>query len=69
VELLRYLIDRVHRLLSELTDAANFTRGQDLTADRQPRKALLAVSVAEPPAGNQMAFEVADRYRRKDRRC
>jgi hypothetical protein len=76
VKLLRWFIDRVNRLLYELTDVANFTQDQDpqgvldpafafehqLTVDRLLRKTLLAMSLDEAPAGNLMAFEIADLY-------
>jgi hypothetical protein len=76
VQLLRWFIDRVNRLLYELTDVANFTRDHDpqavldpvfafehqLTVDRLLRKTLLAMSLDEAPAGNLMAFEIADLY-------
>jgi hypothetical protein len=76
VKLLRWFIDRVNRLLYELTDVANFTQDHDpqavldpvfafehqLTVDRLLRKTLLAMSLDEAPAGNLMAFEIADLY-------
>jgi hypothetical protein len=76
VGLLRWFIDRVNRLLYELTDVANFTQDRDpqavldpvfafehlLTVDRLLRKTLLAMSLNEAPAGNLMAFEIADLY-------
>ncbi|MGL4554259.1 MAG: hypothetical protein ACRC33_24105 [Gemmataceae bacterium] len=74
--LLRWYIDRVNRLLYELTDAANFTEGHDpeapidpvfgyehqLTADRLMLKTLLSMSLDEAPTANLMAFDVADLY-------
>jgi hypothetical protein len=76
VELLRWFIERLNRLLYELTDPANFTEGHDpqavldpvfafehqLTVDRLLRKTLLAMSLDEAPTGNLMAFEIADLY-------
>jgi hypothetical protein len=76
VKLLRWFIDRINRLLYELTDVANFTHGHNpqaaldpvfafehqLTVDRLLRKTLLAMSLDEAPAGNLMAFEIADLY-------
>jgi hypothetical protein len=76
LELLRWYIGRVNRLLYELTDVANFTEDCDpqspidpvlgfehlLTVDRLWRKTLLAMSLDEGAAGNLMAFEIADLY-------
>jgi hypothetical protein len=76
VKLLHWFIGRVNRLLYELTDVANFTQDHDpqevlnpvfafehqLSVDRLLRKTLLAMSLDEAPAGNLMAFEIADLY-------
>ncbi|HEV2970536.1 MAG TPA: hypothetical protein VGY55_11250 [Pirellulales bacterium] len=74
--LVRWYIDRVNRLLYELTDIANFTSGNDalnaidpvfafehsLTVDRLARKTLLAMSLQEVGTAKQLVFEVADLY-------
>jgi hypothetical protein len=74
--LLGWYIERINRLLYELTDVANFTEDYDpkaavdpvfgfehlLTVDRLLRKTLLAMSLDEAPAANLMVFEIADLY-------
>jgi hypothetical protein len=76
LKLLRWYVDRVNRLLYELTDAANFTEGHDrqaaldpvfgfehqLTVDRLLRKTLTAMSLDEAPTANLTVFEIADLY-------
>jgi hypothetical protein len=76
LRLLRWFVERLNRLLYELTDAANFTEDHDaqaaidpvfgfehqLTVDRLLRKTLTAMSLDEAPAANLMAFEIADLY-------
>ncbi len=76
LDLLRWYVARVNRVLYELTDVANFTEGGDLlapvdpifgfehqlTVDRLMRKTLLAMSLDEAPVANLLAFEIADLY-------
>ena len=76
VELLRWYIGRLNRVLFELTDVCNFTEGLDreaaidpvfgyehqITIDRLFRKTLLAMSLDVAPMANLMGFEIADLY-------
>jgi hypothetical protein len=76
LRLLRWYVERLNRLLFELTDAANFTEGHDpqavldpvfgfehqLTVDRLLRKTLTAMSLDEAPTANLTVFEIADLY-------
>ncbi|MBA4190908.1 MAG: hypothetical protein C0467_23210 [Planctomycetaceae bacterium] len=76
LSLLRWYLGRVNRLLSELTDVANFTQDREieapidpvfafehqLTVDRLARKTLLSMSLEEPGTAKFMAFEVAELY-------
>ncbi len=74
--LLRWYVNRVNRLLYELTDVANFTEGRDpqsaidpvfafehhLTVDRLARKTLLAMSLEEVGTAKHLMYEVAELY-------
>jgi hypothetical protein len=76
LDLLRWFLGRVNRLLYELTDVANFTQDHDpeapvdpvfgfehlLTEDRLLRKTMLAMSLEEALTAKLMAFEIADLY-------
>jgi hypothetical protein len=76
VKLLEWYVERVNRLLYEMTDVANFTSDRDpespidpvfafehhLTVDRLARKTLLSMSLEEVGTTRFMAFEVADLY-------
>lgn len=76
LDLLRWYIRRINRVLYELTDVCNFTAGHDpqavvdpifgfehlLTVDRLLRKTLLAMSLDEAPSANLTVFEIADLY-------
>jgi hypothetical protein len=82
VELLRWYVGRVNRLLFEATDLANFTEGRDpsapidpvfafehyLTVDRILRRTVLSMSLEESGTAKTMAFEVADLYETLARR-
>jgi len=73
---LTWYIDKLNRLLFELTDVGNFTKNHDpeapvdpvfafehlVTMDRLMRKTLLAMSLDDAPAGNLMVFEIAELY-------
>jgi hypothetical protein len=76
VELLRWYIGRLNRVLPEIADVCNFTEGLDrqaaidpifgyehqITIDRLFRKTLLAMSLDLAPMANLMGFEIADLY-------
>ena len=74
--LLKWYINRLNRLLYELTDVANFTEKRNpngcidpvfafehhLTVDRLVRKTLLAMSLEEVGTAKHLVFETADLY-------
>lgn len=74
LELFRWYVGRVNRLLYELSDVANFTEGRDpqapidpirafehqITVDRLIRKTLLALSLEEVGTAKSLVFEVAE---------
>jgi hypothetical protein len=76
IELLRWYVGRLNRMLFELTDVCNFTEGllretaidpvfgyeHQITIDRLFRKTLLAMSLDVAPVANLMSFEIADLY-------
>jgi len=76
LQLLRWYVERLNRILFELNDAANFTEGLDceapidpvfgyehyLTIDRLFRSTLLGMSLDEAPTANLMGFDIADLY-------
>jgi hypothetical protein len=76
IVLFKWYIERVNRLLYELTDLSNFTERGDplaaidpvmcfehgLTFDRLLRKTILAMSLDDAGSANLMSFEIADLY-------
>ena len=76
LSLLEWYINRLNRLLYELTDVANFTQENapdgyidpvlafehHLTVDRLARKTILAMSLEEVGTAKHLVFETADLY-------
>jgi hypothetical protein len=76
LDLFRWYIDRVNRLLYQMADVANFTEGLDpeaaidpvfgfehhMTVDRLARKTLLSMSLEDVGTARFMVFEVAELY-------
>lgn len=76
LDLLRWYIERINRLLYELTDVANFTEGRSpeglidpvfafehhLSVDRLARKTLLSLSLEEVGTAKHIIFEIAELY-------
>lgn len=76
LDLLRWYIERINRLLYQLADVTNFTEGLDpeaaidpvfgfehhMTVDRLVRKTLLSMSLEDAGTARFMVFEVAELY-------